>query len=104
MPSCEHAIVAIIAYTTTARSVVFHNVFHQKNLTQFITQNQIDTRSVQITPAQLRVGVNRSMQWNFNYRHPVTKNRINMALGSYQDGLLNAFRRIYLQLGNRMRR
>ncbi|RXF63509.1 integrase [Pseudomonas syringae] len=34
---------------------------------------------------QLRVRVTRSMQWNFNYRHPVTKNRINMALGSYPE-------------------
>ena len=34
---------------------------------------------------QLRVRVNRSMQWNFNYRHPVTKNRINMALSSYPE-------------------
>ncbi len=34
---------------------------------------------------QLRVRVNRSMQWNFNYRHPVNKNRINMALGSYPE-------------------
>lgn len=34
---------------------------------------------------QLRVSVNHSMQWNFNYRHPVTKNRINMALGSYPE-------------------
>ncbi len=34
---------------------------------------------------QLRVRVNRSMQWNFNYRHPITKNRINMALGSYPE-------------------
>jgi len=34
---------------------------------------------------QLRVRVNRSMQWNFNYRHPVTKNRINMAFGSYPE-------------------
>ena len=34
---------------------------------------------------QLRVRVNRSMQWNFNYRHPVTKNRINMARGSYPE-------------------
>lgn len=34
---------------------------------------------------QLRVRVNRSMQWNFNYRHPATKNRINMALGSYPE-------------------
>lgn len=52
MPSCEHAILLIAGYTTTARSVVFQNVFHQKNLTQFIIKNQIDTRSVQITPAQ----------------------------------------------------
>lgn len=34
---------------------------------------------------QLRVRFNRSMQWNFNYRHPLTKNRINMALGPYPD-------------------
>ncbi|MET1080464.1 MAG: integrase domain-containing protein [Pseudomonas sp.] len=34
---------------------------------------------------QLRVRVNRSMQWNFNYRHPVTNNRINMALGTYPE-------------------
>jgi len=34
---------------------------------------------------QLRVRVNRLMQWSFNYRHPVTKNRINMALGSYPE-------------------
>jgi integrase len=34
---------------------------------------------------QTRVRVNRSMQWNFNYRHPVTKNRINMALGPYPE-------------------
>ena len=34
---------------------------------------------------QLRVRVNRSMQWNFNYRHPVTKSRINMALGPYPE-------------------
>ncbi|MFP0197818.1 integrase domain-containing protein [Pseudomonas sp. PHC1] len=40
---------------------------------------------------QLRVRVNRSMQWNFNYRHPLTKNRINMALGPYPDlSLANA--------------
>ncbi|MES2818666.1 MAG: integrase domain-containing protein [Pseudomonadota bacterium] len=34
---------------------------------------------------QLRVRVNRSLQWNFNYRHPVSKNRINMALGTYPE-------------------
>jgi integrase len=32
---------------------------------------------------QLRVRVNGSMHWNFNYRHPVTKKRINMGLGTY---------------------
>jgi hypothetical protein len=37
---------------------------------------------------QQRVRVNRSMQWNFNYRHPVTKNRINMALGPYPEASL----------------
>lgn len=37
---------------------------------------------------QLRVRVNRSTQWNFNYRHPVTKNRINVALGSYPEVFL----------------
>jgi len=42
---------------------------------------------------QLRVRVNRSMQWNFNYRHPVTKNRINMALGSYPEVSLAQARR-----------
>ena len=34
---------------------------------------------------QLRVRVNRSTPWSFNYRHPVTNNRINMALGSYPE-------------------
>jgi hypothetical protein len=48
MPSYEHA---IVDYTSTVRSAVFHKVFHQKNLTKFIIKNQIDTRSVQITPA-----------------------------------------------------
>lgn len=42
---------------------------------------------------QLRVRVNRSMQWNFNYRHPITKNRINMALGSYPEVSLAQARR-----------
>jgi integrase len=42
---------------------------------------------------QLRVRVNRSMQWSFNYRHPVIKNRINMALGSYSEVSLAQARR-----------
>lgn len=32
---------------------------------------------------QLRVRASGSMIWNFNYRKPVTKNRLNMALGPY---------------------
>lgn len=36
---------------------------------------------------QLRARINRSMQWGFSYRHPVTKNRINIALGSYPGSL-----------------
>lgn len=42
---------------------------------------------------QLRIQVNRSMQWNFNYRHPITKNRINMAFGSYPEVSLAQARR-----------
>ncbi|KTC40620.1 integrase [Pseudomonas sp. ABAC21] len=40
---------------------------------------------------QLRVRSNGSMLWNFNYREPVTKNRINMGLGTYPElSLANA--------------
>ena len=34
---------------------------------------------------QLRVRSNGSTLWNFNYRHPITKKRINMGLGSYPE-------------------
>jgi len=34
---------------------------------------------------QLRVRSNGSTLWNFNYRHPVTKKRINMGLGTYPE-------------------
>jgi len=34
---------------------------------------------------QLRIRSNGSRLWNFNYRHPITKKRINMGLGSYPD-------------------
>ena len=34
---------------------------------------------------QLRVRTNGSLLWNFNYRHPVTKKRINMGLGPYPE-------------------
>lgn len=34
---------------------------------------------------QFRVRINGSTLWNLNYRHPVTKNRINMGLGTYPE-------------------
>ncbi|KRW58583.1 integrase domain-containing protein [Pseudomonas sp. TTU2014-080ASC] len=34
---------------------------------------------------QMRVRINGSKLWNFNYYHPVTKKRINMGLGSYPE-------------------
>lgn len=34
---------------------------------------------------QLRVRINGSTLWSFNYRHPVTKIRINMGLGTYPE-------------------
>ena len=34
---------------------------------------------------KLRVRVNGSTLWNFNYRQPITKNRINMGLGTYPE-------------------
>jgi len=43
---------------------------------------------------QLRVRSNGSMLWNFNYREPVTTNRINMGLGTYPDlSIANARKR-----------
>ena len=34
---------------------------------------------------QMRVRINGSRLWNFNYYHPVTKKRINMGLGAYPE-------------------
>ncbi|AEA66910.1 Putative integrase [Pseudomonas brassicacearum subsp. brassicacearum NFM421] len=34
---------------------------------------------------QMRVRINGSKLWNFNYYHPVTKKRINMGLGAYPE-------------------
>ncbi len=34
---------------------------------------------------QLRVRINGSKLWNFNYYHPITKKRINMGLGTYPE-------------------
>lgn len=44
---------------------------------------------------QLRVRSNGSMLWNYNYREPVTKNRINMGLGTYPElSLANARKKV----------
>lgn len=44
---------------------------------------------------QLRVRSNGSMLWNFNYREPVTKKRINMGLGTYPElSLANARKKV----------
>lgn len=44
---------------------------------------------------QLRVRSNGSMLWNFNYRDPVSKNRINMGLGTYPElSLANARKKV----------
>lgn len=42
---------------------------------------------------QLRVRANGSKLWNFNYRHPITKKRVNMGLGPYTSVKLAAARR-----------
>ena len=42
---------------------------------------------------QLRVRVNGSTLWNFNYRQPITKNRINMGLGTYPELSLSQARK-----------
>jgi hypothetical protein len=44
---------------------------------------------------RLRVRSNGSMLWNFNYRDPITKNRINMGLGTYPElSLANARKKV----------
>lgn len=44
---------------------------------------------------QLRVRSNGSLLWNFNYRDPITKNRINMGLGTYPElSLANARKKV----------
>jgi hypothetical protein len=43
---------------------------------------------------QLRVRASGSMMWNFNYREPLARSRINMTLGPYPDlSLANAGRK-----------
>jgi hypothetical protein len=52
---------------------------------------------------QLRVRSNGSMLWNFNYREPVTKKRINMGFGTYPELSLATPERKQLQRAARPR-
>ena len=45
---------------------------------------------------QLRMRSNGSKLWNFNYRHPITKKRVNMGLGTYPALSLAKARRLTL--------
>jgi len=45
---------------------------------------------------QMRVRINGSKLWNFNYYHPVTKKRINMGLGTYPELSLAQARKMTL--------
>ena len=42
---------------------------------------------------QMRVRINGSKLWNFNYYHPITKKRINMGLGTYPELALTQARK-----------
>lgn len=46
---------------------------------------------------QFRVRSNGSRLWNFNYRHPITKKRINMGLGTYPELPLAKARRLTIE-------
>lgn len=46
---------------------------------------------------QMRVRINGSKLWNFNYYHPVTKKRINMGLGAYPELSLAQARKMTIE-------
>lgn len=46
---------------------------------------------------QMRVRINGSKLWNFNYYHPVSKKRINMGLGAYPELSLAQARKITIE-------
>ena len=46
---------------------------------------------------QMRVRINGSKLWNFNYYHPVTKKRINMGLGAYPELSLARARKMTIE-------
>ena len=43
---------------------------------------------------QMRIRINGSKLWNFNYMHPVTKKRLNMGLGTYPELSLATARKL----------
>ncbi|MDE0568790.1 integrase arm-type DNA-binding domain-containing protein, partial [Shewanella sp. K8] len=46
---------------------------------------------------QLRLRVNGTKQWNFNYYHPVTKKRVNIGLGRYPAVSLAQARKLAME-------
>jgi integrase len=46
---------------------------------------------------QMRVRINGSKLWNFNYYHPITKKRINMGLGAYPELSLAQARKMTIE-------
>ena len=46
---------------------------------------------------QMRIRINGSKLWNFNYYHPVTKKRLNMGLGAYPEISLSQARRMTVE-------
>lgn len=46
---------------------------------------------------QMRIRINGSKLWNFNYYHPVTKKRLNMGLGAYPEISLSQARKMTIE-------
>lgn len=46
---------------------------------------------------QMRIRINGSKLWNFNYYHPVTKKRLNMGLGAYPEISLSQARKMTVE-------
>ncbi|SDR68212.1 Integrase [Halopseudomonas litoralis] len=46
---------------------------------------------------QMRIRINGSKLWNFNYYHPLTKKRLNMGLGAYPEISLSQARRMTVE-------
>lgn len=46
---------------------------------------------------QMRVRINGSRLWNFNYIHPITKKRLNMGLGTFPEVSLAQARKLTIE-------